>query len=261
MLHSDKKLLFLGLMGLVLVAPPGLNSVQALTLEKLASNVAPAKWLALKFPQANVDRGQTSSSGGGGVRQTTGGSCLAQGDLPFQLLIPAGSNQNDEFYNIAGKETYIYAYVPPQDGVTVLLQLENPVTKGKSQKTFTVPSQGGIVGFPVSLPAEAIKDDFYNVSLTVVCDQNNTNDNSNIELTVNYSPLDKSSDSDSSPLEKAEFYAEKGLWVDALNALAAIAKEEPEEWQEFLVSGGFEKWADAPVVNCCSLPASSMSVK
>lgn len=259
MVYLNKKLLFFSAVGLALLAFPTVNSVQALSVENLAQKVAPSPWLALKFPQANTDRGQTSSSGGGGVRQTSGGSCLAQGDLPFQLLVPADYNQTNGFYNLATRETSIYAYVPAQDGVTARLQLEDPITRDKSKKTFIVPKEGGIVRFPLSLPADAIKDDFYNLTLTIICDQNNTEDNLNVGLTVNYSPLDSAISVINSPLEQAELYAEQGLWLDALNALAAIAEAEPAEWQEFLVSGGFEQWMNAPLVDCCQLMTEKVS--
>lgn len=246
-------------MGLALVSPPAINSVQALTVENLAQEVVLTQWLALKFPKANVERGQTTSSGGGGVRQSVGGSCLAKADLPFQLLIPADYNQSDGFHDTANKESFIYAYVPAQEGLMAQLQLEDPITKNKSTKTFTLPKEGGIVPFPLSLPADAIKDDFYNVTLTIICDLNNTEDNLNVELTVNYAPLDNRTSAIDSPLGQAELYAKKGLWLDALNALAAIAKTEPAEWQEFLVSGGFGEWMNAPLVDCCQLMPEKVS--
>lgn len=253
MSNRPGKLLFAGLMGLALAFPFGISPSYGSTVK------SSSQLIALKFPQANTDRGQTATSGGGGVRQTSGGSCLTKGKLPFQLLIPGDYNQGSGFHNTANKETFIYAYVPPQSEVTAKVQLADPITKEQNQTTFAVPKEGGIVRFPVTLPDNAIKDDFYNVTLTLICDANNAADNLTMELTVNYTPLAPSSTKADSSLAKAAFYAEQGLWLDALNALAAIAKEEPEEWQEFLESGGFKTWAEAPVVECCQMVKTSAS--
>ncbi|AIE73183.1 MULTISPECIES: DUF928 domain-containing protein [unclassified Synechocystis] len=254
---SDRpgNLLVAGLMGLALAFPFALTPVGALAENNAPrdAGVTSSNWLALKFPQANTDRGQTATSGGGGVRQTSGGSCLTKADLPFQLLIPHDYNQGDGFYNTASKETFIYAYVPPQPGLTAQVQLADPITKDQIQASFPVPKEGGIVRFPVNLPTGAIEDDFYNVTLTLICDANSTEDNLTVELTVNYTPVDQPPSTGDSSLVKASFYAEQGLWLDALNALAAIAKEQPGEWQEFLQSGGFTSWAEAPVVECCQM--------
>ncbi|MBE9242642.1 DUF928 domain-containing protein [Synechocystis salina] len=247
MSNRPGKLLFAGLMGLALAFPFGISPSHGSTPK------SSAQLIALKFPQANSDRGQTATSGGGGVRQTSGGSCLTKAKLPFQLLIPGDYNQGSGFHNTASKETFIYAYLPPQPGLTAQVQLADPITKEQNQTTFTVPKEGGIVRFPVSLPDNAMEDDFYNVTLTLICDANNTQDNLTVELTVNYTPLDQPPTNADSSLAEAAFYAEQGLWLDALNALAAIAKEEPQEWQEFLESGGFAAWAEAPVVECCQM--------
>ena len=253
MSNRPGKLLFAGLMGLALAFPFGISPSYGSTIK------SPSQLVALKFPQANTDRGQTATSGGGGVRQTSGGSCLAKAKLPFQLLIPGDYNQGSGFHNTASKETFIYAYVPPQSEVTAKVQLADPITKEQNQTTFALPKEGGIVRFPVTLPNNAIKDDFYNVTLTLICDANNAEDNLTMELTVNYTPLALSSTKADSSLAKAAFYAEQGLWLDALNALAAIAKEQPEEWQEFLESGGFKAWAQVPVVECCQMVKTSAS--
>lgn len=117
--------------------------------------------------------------------------------------------------------------------------------------------EAGLLHFTLPPSVEPLAvDSLYSWTLTIYCNPEQNSESvfvSGVVQRVAASGLPMSN----SPLEQGKFYAEQGLWYDALHALAVAYRsdrtqpEMAQAWSDLLAQAGLTDLAVAPFSGCC----------
>ncbi len=217
--------------------------------------------VSLQFPTVR-DRGAPVTTGGGGTRGP-GAGCVQtkEGELSVNALTPNYSN----IATTASSNPIFYYYLPATSAQLAEFLITDESDNKVYQTVFALPTQPGIIRVPVSPSQPLSADKFYQWSFKIICNPQQRNKDIVLEGTLEYQPLankDLSILSNVTPLEKAKFYAQKGLWLDTLDNTAKIRAQSPQDWTELLRSAGLENISSQPLIECCqSSQALSSTIK
>lgn len=211
--------------------------------------------VSLKFPQAPEKTSSPGATSGGGVR-SGGGKCLqTTGDKPsLKALIPGF---------IASPQTTsptptLYFYVPDNQGLKGEFFVNNVIGDRIALQAIKLGSSAGVmpITFVPSTPLDV--NESYYWTLRVMCDPADPTQDvllkgsfELIDRPANLPPIPDSINPAPQTLAIAEQYAKSGLWLDTLNLLSLVYETQPQEWQEFLESGGLADFMGAPLQPCC----------
>jgi hypothetical protein len=206
--------------------------------------------ISLKFPAAK-DRGAPVTTSGGGAR--SGSTCMAtqEGELSLNALTPNYSN----IATTASANPALYFYIPPTKATSGELVITDENDNEIYETTFALPGQPGIVKLTVRPQTALVSGKHYNWSLMIICDSQDRYRDLSSEGKLEYQKLDDAtlkSLETKDALEKAKFYANKGLWLDTLDNATQVRTKYPTDWAELLNSVGLEAMSNLPFVDCCA---------
>jgi hypothetical protein len=211
--------------------------------------------IALKFPETG-NRGKPKQSAGGGVRGDQD-NCITPNTDEISLAAIMPNRDNTGKTTLANPQLLIFiSQTKAKSGELV-------ITDGTNREVYfaaySLPQQPGII--QVTIPAKATlkPNQTYNWTFMVVCNPDYRNYDHFIKGQITYtepnSDLQKQLQG-YSPLEKAEKYAESGLWFETVVFLKEIRRTDPKQWQErwreLLQSVGLENLANYPLLDCCT---------
>lgn len=202
----------------------------------------------------------------GSPRTTTGGASrgvcsLASGETaenkkPAIALIP---NTDAELTTQA--HPMIFLYVPDAAIASAELSLWDQNQKGLYQTNISLSGRSGIVGIKLPDAAPSLEvGNRYKWSLALICDRAQRSRDVVVEGWIERTQLTSTLEEQIGtvePLQRARLYAQNRIWYEALETLAELRRDRPEdtsiatEWQNLLQSVGLQDVAQAPVVNCC----------
>lgn len=123
-------------------------------------------------------------------------------------------------------------------------------------------SSSGIIQFSLPETAQELTiDQFYQWYFFAHCGTDAIGEPIYVRGWIVRNPLDNDSQTqiaDASELEKASFYAARGIWQDALTILGELYREDPQNmilrqnWMSLLGSIGLDEIATEPLIECCS---------
>lgn len=237
------------LYGVIFLIASPVMGFSALPNEK-PQNFNDPQQVSLQFPTVR-DRGAPITTGGGGTRGP-GIGCLQtkEGELSINALTPNFSN----IATTASKNPTFYYYLPKTTAQLGELVITDESDHKVYQTTFNLPKQPGIIRLPVSPSPALSADKFYQWSLKIICNPQQRGKDIVLEGILEYKPLDEQELSQLSkvnPLEKAKFFARKGIWLDTLDNTAKIRSQSPQDWTELLQSAGLENMSSQPLIECC----------
>lgn len=194
------------------------------------------------------DRNEPDNTVGGASRDG-GGICLSENlatttETPALELLPLTPESN---YGLTISEhPTFYAYIPQSNDVKkIFFSLRDRDQKTLYQTEFAIEKTGVIIHFSLSNTAPPLElDKDYEWSMVLMCNQTMKPDSPRISAWVKrIEVLDipfHAQDYQNS-LEIAAFYAQNGLWYDALNSLGNLLRHSgrtstdyAEQWQKFL---------------------------
>ena len=159
------------------------------------------------------------------------------------------------------EETTFFVYIPQTDALLGKFSL-NLSEDGSRNYTEDVLLSGkpGMVSFTLPQEIAMAMDQVYDWKFTLYCDlpgataglgsgeqriSNVSGQVQRVELTAEVeAKLAKAT----TPLDKAEVYAEAGIWHEAMALLSDVRDSQPQQWQELLTSVGLDSLAQAPFV-------------
>lgn len=181
--------------------------------------------------------------------------------LPLTALVPGDRSKSFLALTLA-KYPKFWFYVPyaltPEQLVEFVLQddKDNYVYK----TTFTAPgTPAGIISIP--LPATAAPLEIgkqYNWTFSIQDRSNSVFVQGKVQR-VALNPTLINQLNAATPREHIALYAAKGIWYDALTALADMHRTNPQDaaiaaqWINLLQSVGLDRIATKPIVECCTL--------
>ncbi len=194
----------------------------------------------------------------GGFRRS--GSCLAEGQEIVPLVPPLATEQADNIdpvdLTVAASPT-LWVHVPNLDGAkTAQFTLQDELgTYELVSAEFELSGQPGIVGIKTSsLGSEELQvGEIYYWQMAVECNGNTADGNPVVSGWVSRTDLSGVSPA-GTPSQQAAFYAENGIWQDAVSTLATARYQDPSngtvsaDWRSLMESAGLVEFSGAPVV-------------
>ncbi|MEB3312263.1 MAG: DUF928 domain-containing protein [Snowella sp.] len=237
------------LYGVILFAASPLMAFSSMSYPQQNDGISPQQ-ISLQFPTVR-DRGAPITTGGGGTRGP-GSGCLQtkEGELSVNALTPNYSN----IATTASTQPVFYYYLPATAAKFGELVITDESDQPVYQTIFNLPTQAGIIRLAVSPTKPLSADKFYQWSFKIICNPKQRSKDIVLEGTLEYQPLggqEVSSLAHKDPLEKAKFYAQKGIWLDTLDQVAQVRAQSPQDWTELLGSVGLETISAQPLVECC----------
>jgi len=161
---------------------------------------------------------------------------------------------------MTSKHPTIWFYVPYRSGTYAefILQDKEGTEIYRDPKPFVLGSTPGVIGYDIpSIATAKLKPgELYKWFLKVKCNPEGSTDDY-VQGWLQWFALDSSIESQlktAEPLERAWIYAEQGIWYDALNILAELRYEAPENaanataWNDLLQQVGLSYLSKEPVV-------------
>lgn len=218
-------------------------------------------------------RGAPGNRVGGGTRD--GHICSAlEINERLLALVPAVSEQ--KFSHVWGltveASPTLWFYLPylPKDIKTGELQLwdetDREIRNYKQiyQGTFTVTDTPGAIALtlPPTVKLEPDKNYHWYLSLDMNC--NGENQSVDVNGWIMRAKLNNNLtlQQQSSEREQVIFYAQNGIWYNALTQLAQLRRRHPQaenyltDWQKLLKDVDLEEFANKPIAPCCTLSPS-----
>lgn len=163
-------------------------------------------------------------------------------------------------------------FVPYQKSLIDSIEFVVKDESGKSSQTLyrtivTIPEAPGIISIPLSAntpPLQVGKMYHWFFKIKVICNPQQPPEREYVEgwvQRVNPNPQLVDSLKQATPQQRANLYAENGIWYDALTTLAKLRLSKPEdptltmEWMNLLQSVDLENLAKQPLINCCQANA------
>lgn len=196
-------------------------------------------------------RGKPGRREGAGTR----GSCVqgAQGLMPLTPI--------DAFGTTADSQPVFFWYVPASGAqvgeFTLLDQQDRPIY----QTTVTLPENPGLVGvrLPDAVPLQLEQDYYWQFSL--ICDAEVPSRNPFVEGVIQRVELNDSLKRQiamAAPGDRANLYANAGIWYEALSTLANSRCTQPNDailtsrWSRLLKSVDLGEYATASIAEYCT---------
>lgn len=186
------------------------------------------------------------------------GSCVSR-EKNLTVLIP----QSNLVLTVSQRPTF-FAYVPKSTAQKGLFVLKARNQREIYRKSFTLPSQPGIVS--INLPANTAPPlevgKMYEWNLLIVCNPN-SNDQSGNAIAGGWIERIQPSQTLVNQLKNAPprtipaLYAKAGIWHEAFGNLVKLRRNQPNDatltanWAEMLKSVGLENFIQEPLVDCC----------
>ncbi len=204
----------------------------------------------LRFKRPRLTTTPPSTANRRGKAAGRGEGECPQSPVPLTALLPSDAISQQEYAwgKTQSPKPTLWIYMPyaKSSGLSFSTSLEVKDSQGKSvAKTLSLPDQPGImrVRLPQALPSLEVGQ-FYQWTLTVGCSPVNTISGW-IERTPAISPPPDA------PLERAEVYADSGLWYDTLTTLGNLQRQGSAAgqaaWQELLSNEGLQDVAQQPI--------------
>lgn len=201
------------------------------------------------------------------------GSCEAT-QLPLTALVPTTqvnpgeTDTNISTINIAYESVLslttqpnptLWFYTPyPLSETSIAFTLQDEQAQTLYERRWEPTAAGAAGGVvKVQIPETAVmlaEGDRYRWYLTAYCGENTSNF---VEGWIERVPAEGLLTEDfaaASPIEKAQTYAQQGIWQDALTQLGTRSPEDTDleaAWITLLSSVGLEEIAQQPIINCC----------
>ena len=241
MINWLKTLPFYGL--IIFTISPTLMGFTDLSPSKSSNNLR-SQQISLRFPSGS-DRGAPVRTGGGGTRGA-GSSCLKaqNGELSLNALTPNFSN----VATTASANPIFYYYLPETSANLAEFVITDLNQTTVYQTNVKLPAQSGIMKIKVVPKVPLSADQYYQWSLKIVCDSQHRDKDLILEGILEYQNLDTTALSSDDPIQKARFYADKGIWLETLDSIAQIRSTSPTDWTELLQSVGLEGLSSQPFV-------------
>ena len=204
---------------------------------------------------------QPESTEGAASRQN--GQCFPN-FLPIQQQEESGDRLNitaivpDSNYGltVAPRPTF-WVYLPKTSAQQVILSIKEEGIKPHWQQSLSLTGEAGIMGIKLSDDAPSLEiGKNYQWAVILVCGRRpNPNDP---VVAAWIKRVDESQVIDSqlpakTMLEKAAWYAKKGIWYEALDILSEAKKSSLDNWHDiwvkYLQSGGLDEIANEPVIS------------
>lgn len=201
--------------------------------------------VAIDFPDG-PSRGASGRTSGGGTR---GDSCVLEKTIGLTALIPG----NDVAKTVATDPT-LFVYVPKHSAESAELVVLDEDGNTVYSNIFEISDTNGII--KVNLPKNAgLKTgNEYIWQFALVC---NVEDRAADRFVQgNFETVELSSDLQqklrrANPLERAQLFAEAGIWNETITTVADLRTSNPREWEELLNSVGLGEISSQPFAPCC----------
>ncbi|NJN88176.1 MAG: DUF928 domain-containing protein [Leptolyngbyaceae cyanobacterium SL_7_1] len=210
----------------------------------------------------------------GAPRSTIGlgsrGDCLVNNRLRALTPFPYGTSEEATLELTTAAYPTLFIYVPAFDqaaqGLELTIMRVTPTGEEELYtKSFALPAEAGIVGLtPTQADVPPLRvGERYHWYVSMVCHSLGSVDQSGNAIAdgwmerVTVDPTLQSRLDTADPLERADLYAQAGIWQDTLIILAELRRTQPNDeilrviWQELLQSVGLRSIAEAPVLDCC----------
>ena len=236
-----------------------LNSLVAIAQTPKLTQAENSKATANGLP-SNREAGGTRMVDNSGLPdyRTPGGSrgnCLAQGNN-LTALIP-----NSSVNITASIAPKLFFYVPETtEQKTIEFVLRDQNDQLVHEVFLQTNGQEGIMN--VEIPQEITKslgesDASYHWYLSMICDAQDRADDVVLEGQIGYMELDNSVKQkleNSSPVEQADLFKQKGIWYDALSVVAEGSNQvrnsaATEKWAQMLEEIGLSELSTQPFIN------------
>ena len=193
------------------------------------------------FQDAAPPAGAPPNTRGAGARP---GLC---GEEPIRQKIYALVPPSNMLRTTSGNPT-LYLHLPAiadQDAIFEVIDENGELTY---ETTFSIQdTPAGIykIEIPgtVNLKSEAIYEWFLYLS----CDRANEQDDELVKGLIQR--LDVAASTGGTPLDRANYYAENGIWQQAFEAFWGLRTSNPQAWQAFMESAKLESYVDAELIN------------
>jgi hypothetical protein len=166
------------------------------------------------------------------------------GELSLNALTPNFSN----VATTASANPTFYYYLPETSANLAEFVITDLNQATVYQTTVKLPAQSGIMKIKAVPKVPLSADQYYQWSLKIICDSQHRDKDLILEGVLEYQNLDKTALSSDDPLKKAQFYAEKGIWLETLDSVAQVRSISPTDWTELLQSVGLESLSSQPFV-------------
>ena len=149
-----------------------------------------------------------------------------------------------------------WVYLPKTSAQQAILSIKEEGVKPHWQQSVSLTGEAGIIGIKLSDDAPGLEiGKNYQWAVILVCGSR-PNPNDPVVAAwikrVDESPVIDSQLPAQTMLEKAAWYAQKGIWYDALDILIEEKKSSSDNWHDiwvkYLQSGGLEEIANEPVI-------------
>lgn len=270
-MHLPKSAHLLGMFAGVFLFGEGsqLSSLLSQPLAQTNENLqlTPPWEVSVEFPKT-PGRGSPESSAGSGVRlveippqenpqlfesaEPLDSFCSEWGKTPLTALMPA----NNWGKTISARPT-LFWYLPKTISNSAELIVVDENRNKIYQTTFTLPSTPGIaaIRLPPTVSLEVGKT--YLWELALICQPGNRGADEFVQGEIQRIPLETALEeaiARSNPLQRAQLYAEAGIWHETLETLARWRNLYPSEWEQLLNSVGLEEITSQPSIECCQAP-------
>lgn len=189
----------------------------------------------------------------GGFRR--GGSCLPEGQELLPLVPPLpeeqAENGEDPVDLTASDSPTFWVYVPPMEDVkTAQFTLQDEMgTVELVNVEFELSGESGIVGVKADL--DDVEGDVYYWQMAVQCNAESPDENPAVSGWIAHTEVAAPT---GTPSEQATFYAENGIWQDAVSVLAtALYADQGDataiaDWEDLMTAAGLDEFATVPIV-------------
>ncbi|MBJ7901553.1 MAG: DUF928 domain-containing protein [Cyanobacteria bacterium RI_101] len=193
----------------------------------------------IRFPKAQ-NRGAPPVTTGAGVR---GETCLLGDTLLFSL------RPSTTAPTVAPNPT-ILVYLPEHRAKTGILSVIDGEGREVYQAEVALPEAQAILAIPLPATASLQLNQIYGWRFTLSCPSKVVVGRTLKEdfTEVNLKRVSSNLPSALPALERAQAYADQGLWLDVLATLAPLREQEPETWRAALDYLQFGEFADSKIV-------------
>lgn len=244
----DKKYIpLIGMLGIVL--SPTLVIFPSFTSETRAQ-LSPQFEVSVTFPPAS-DRGAPPRSRGAGTRGPGCGNNMMDTGTSLTALMP----ENNVATTVSPNPT-VYLYVPKRiekEAEFVVFDLTN--RKIIYDTTFALDRTDGIVKVTLPETIELKSGNDYLWHFGIICNPNDPSQNEVVQGAIERVSLSVDQEAQiekAQPLDRAKFYAEAGVWNEAIAIVAQMRDSHPAEWAELLDSVGLGEMTEKTILECCT---------
>lgn len=208
---------------------------------------------SLTFPTP-TRTGTLSRTAGGAQR--TAATCVNMG-TPLTVLAPT----NNVGTTVSGNPS-LFWYVPKTQAKSAEFVVVDEEGNDVYLTTLGLSGTPGVVKLTLPDTVTLAPGKAYTWQFALICDPNNRRQDEfvrgNLERTELSAEQKAKLAQSTTPIQKAELYANASVWQDALSILAQLRQEKPNDsavtaaWQDLLKSVQLEAIATEPLVECCS---------